>query len=219
MMLHELIRETRQRITEVEPSEPRHGLMASYLWAGRASEVVGVASASDTTTPYGPRGTDVYQDAYKPQGEAPIPVAVFRIKTAKRGGLERYIALPMDSRYEPWAKELLEYCQSKGNKLVFPFTRQTLHAYASRAFDGLTYDIEPQKVNGEAVGRHKRDAAVHFLRHIRASELSSFYGFQREDLAYYGGWSLTTVGVPKSMARYLSLDWHGYFPKLLKERA
>ena len=218
MMLHELIRETRARISEVQPPEFRHGLMASYLWAARASEVCGVASGSDTTTPYGPRGSDAYQDTYKPQGAPPVPVAVFRVKTAKRGGLERFIALPLDTKCEPWSKALLEYCQSKGSRLVFPYTRQSLHAYAVKAFEGLTYDIEPQTINGEKVGRHKRDAAVHFLRHIRASELSSFYGFQREDLAYYGGWALTTVGVPKSMARYLALDWHGYFPKLLKER-
>jgi hypothetical protein len=219
MMLHEAVRETRARIARVEPKEVRYGLMASYLWAARASEVVGVASATDTTTPYGPRGSDAYQDAYKPPGEPPVPVAVFRIKTAKRGGFERYIALPLEPKYEPWAKELLDYCRSKGSKLVFPYTRQTLHAYASRAFDGLTYDIALQRINGVRVEAHKHNAGVHFLRHIRASELVSSYGFKSEELAAYGGWSLKSVGVSPSMARYLQLSWHIYFAKLLIERA
>ncbi len=217
-MLHELIRETRSRIAKAEPREARYGLMAAYLWAARASEVVGVASGSDTTTPYGPRGTDAYQDVYKPPGEPPVSVAVFRVKTAKREGLERYIALPLDPKYEPWAAELLEYCRSKGSRLVYPFTRQTLHTYASKAFGGLTYEIAPQKINGELVEKHKRDAGVHFLRHVRASELASAYGFSAFDLATYCGWTLKNAGLSSVMARYVGMSWQSYFPRLLVER-
>jgi hypothetical protein len=217
MMAAELVAEVRARITKVQNEDARLGLMASYLLAARASEIVGVASASDTTTPYGPRGTDVSEAMWQ-EGERQEPAAVFRLRTAKRGGFERFTALPLNPKYEPWSQRLLEHFKSKGSDLVFPFTRQTLHSYASEAFSGLTYDIEPQRIEGEKVARHKRDAAVHFLRHIRASELGWFYGFNPADLASYCGWSLKNAGYSSVMARYVQLAWQSYFPKLLKPR-
>lgn len=213
----ELIQETRSRILKVNSEPIRYALMDAYLKAARASEVVGVASGSDTTTPYGPRGTDATEESYH-KGDVDEPAAVFRVKTAKRGGLERYVALPLDEKYEPWSRPLLKYYQSKGSSVVYQFTRQTLRNYAASAFAGLKYDIETQRIGGESVGRHQRDAAVHFLRHVRASELGWFYGFSPADLASYCGWSLKNAGFSSVMARYVKLGWQSYFDKLLKPR-
>ncbi len=182
---------------------------------GLLDEVVAVASASDTTTPYGPKGTDVSEDVYQAPGSKPEPVAIFRIRTAKRGGMERFIALPLDPRYEPWTRQLLDYFRLRGDGYVFPFTRQTLCSYASEALAGLTYEIAPQMNGGEVVRQHDRPASTHFLRHIRASELASHYGFRPEELATYCGWSLKAAGLTSVMARYIHLSWQSYFPKLL----
>ncbi|GEM_PF-3988760 len=114
---------------------------------------------------------------------------------------------------------LLDYFIVRGPELAFPFTRQTLHSYASEAFACLTYGIDPQLVHGAKVPAHERNAGVHFLRHLRASELASFYGFEPAHLAYYCGWDLRSAGLSKVMARYISLSWQSYFARLLLERA
>lgn len=217
--LPELVAEARSRIARVQRDDVRLALMAAYLWAARASEVVGVASGSDTTTPYGPRGTDVAEQPYSPgPGMSQVRAAVFRIRTAKHSGRPRYIALPLDPKCEPWAQPLLDYFKSCGEDLCFPFTRQTLHSYASSAFAGLTYEINPQLIDGAKVPAHERGAGVHFLRHLRASELASFYGFEPLQLAYYCGWDLKSAGLTRVMARYVALSWQSYFPRLLLER-
>jgi len=219
MMIPEIVREVRARIGSHEVEPIRYAMMSCYLLAARVSEVVGVASPSDNTTPYGPRGEDVAEQFYSlPGSQTAEPVAVFRLKTAKRKGMERFVALPLNERYEPWGKELLAYFKTKGNELVFPFTRQTLGSYAAKALDGLEYDIASQNINGVHVEAHKRDASNHFLRHIRASELSYYYGFRAEDLATYCGWTIQNAGMTDVMARYLHLSWQSYFPKLLIPR-
>jgi hypothetical protein len=61
---------------------------------------------------------------------------------------------------------------------------------------------------------------LHFLRHLRATELVRFYHFKAEDLAAYCGWKLQTVSHASSvMERYVDLGAYiEYFPKLLKKR-
>lgn len=217
MNVSELVADVRKRIISVPNEDVRFGLMDSFLKAARASEVVSVASEKDTTTPYGPRGTDASEVTWQ-QDDHTEQAAVFRVRTAKREGFERYAALPLDPKYEPWARPLLDYFISKKNDHVFPFTRQTLFVYAKEAFAGLNYDIEPQKINGKKIERHQREAGVHFLRHVRASELGWFYGFTPADLASFCGWSLKNAGYSAVMARYVQLGWQSYFPKLLKSR-
>jgi len=221
MTLPELVGEARARIARVQREDVRLGLMAAYLWAARASEVVGVASGSDTTTPYGPHGTDASEQLYYPAGGGqPIPAAVFAVKTAKRKGKVRLISLPLDPKYEPWAQPLLDYFKARGPELAFPFTRQTLHSYASDAFAGLTYEIDDQVIGGAKVPAHERDAGVHFLRHLRSSELAQTYHFSEDpaQLAYYCGWTLKSAGMSKTMCRYLEGAWQSYFPRLLIPR-
>ncbi|MEN3026044.1 MAG: hypothetical protein ABC585_05755 [Candidatus Methanosuratincola petrocarbonis] len=209
--LRDLVADVRRRISRVPDEGVRMALTCCYLLAARASEVVASASGSDTTTPYGPRGTDAWQDVYDHYGRK-VEVAVFRLRTAKRGGLERYVGLPLDPVYEPLTRPVFEYFKSCGGGPCFPFTRQTLFLHASKAFRGLTYPIEKYR----GVDRHEKGAGVHFLRHLRASELRWEYGIKGENLADYGGWSYRQFGMTATMARYQMMTWHGYFPLLLK---
>lgn len=206
-----LVREVRQRISRVPHEGARMALTCCYLFAARVSEIVAFASESDTTTPYGPRGTDAWTDVYDHYGKS-VEVAVFRIRTAKRGGVERFIGLPMDRAYEPLTRPVFEYFKSKGEYYCFPFTRQALFVHASEAFKGIKYPIEKYA----NVGRHEKEAGIHFLRHLRATELRSEYGIWGPELADYGGWSYRQFGMTSSMTRYQIMTWQGYFPKLLK---
>jgi len=150
--------------------------MATYLFAGRISEVVGKATKGDTmTTPRGPQGVDASRQIYE-VGSIGEEAVVFKVKTAKRRGRERRIALPLNSDFEPWAELLYDYFKEMGNAVVFPYTRQKMWEYAKRVFEGLSYPIETYMIwrNGELlkkVDEHFRPFRLHALRHLRATEL------------------------------------------------
>ena len=214
----------RQRIESVKREDIRFCLMTCYLYAGRISEVVGVKYPSDhKTTARGPRGSDAVKDFYL-AGSKRIPCVVFNVRTAKRSGKERKIALPLNPAYEPWTKPLYEYFKSKGDGVVFPFPRQEVWMHSKAAFEGLTYPIETYTIKqGEVVKKvdeHVRPFRLHALRHLRATELRERYQFDGFDLASYCGWRLGTIvpQISRTMERYLSLGWASYFPKLLKKR-
>lgn len=214
----------RQRIESVEQEDIRFCLETCYLYAGRISEVVGVKYPSDTkTVARGPHGSDVTKDFYMADLRE-IPCVVFNVRTAKRQGKERKVALPLDPIYEPWAKPIYEYFEGKGNEVVFPFTRQAVWMQSKAAFEGLTYPIETYTIkHGEVktkVADHVRSFRLHALRHLRATELRERYQFDGFDLASYCGWRLGTIvpQISRTMERYLSLGWSSYFPKLLKRR-
>ena len=147
--------------------------------------------------------------------------------TAKRGGIPRYVALPLNSEYEPWTEVVLQHYIECGDDFCFPFTRQKVWMYAKEAFEGLMYPIERYKIvkrKGDSrvvkvVDRHARPFRTHALRHVRATELIEYYGFDGFELSIYGGWTLRSIiGVAMAMERYAHLQWRKYFPKLLKKR-
>ncbi|GAJ01734.1 unnamed protein product, partial [marine sediment metagenome] len=146
---------------------------------------------------------------------------------AKRGGIERFAALPLNKKYEPWTRQVYDYFLDRGSRPCFPFTRQKVWQYSKQVFEGLTYPIERYTIiEGQGkikirrvVERHSRPFRTHALRHIRTSELLEHYGFDGFDMSIYGGWTLRSmVGVGSSMERYAHLRWQRYFPKLLKTR-
>ena len=215
MQIKDLVEEVRSRIAKVEEPHLRFGLMANYLGGCRSTEVVSRSSK------YGWRSEDVREAAYNNSGVLE-PLVIFTIRMAKareRVAKERYVALPLDQKYEPWAKPLYDYCKNAKGP-VFPYTRRTLCRASAKAFKGLSYDIEGYYDGSEKISAHERDAASHFLRHVRASELRMLYHFQGENLSDYGGWLLPGSGkVSKSLGRYsLIPDWHGYFHLLLVPR-
>lgn len=222
------VKTVRERIEEVKPKDVRVCLMCGYLFCARVSELVSEVSPSDKayTTARGPQGSEVKMDIFK-LGEIREEAAIFTVSTAKRGGIERLVALPLNSEYEPWTGKVYEYFKACGEDPCFPFTRQKVWQHSKQAFDGLRYSIERYTITqpqGEhevrsVVNRHFKPFRTHALRHIRASELIEYYGFDGVDLSIYGGWTLrSTIGVGSAMQRYAHLQWRKYFPKLLKKR-
>jgi len=215
--------ETFRKCVEKVTEEPiRFCLMTLYLFCGRISEAVSLAYKTDRTVARGPRGIDARLDAYR-VGDIEFPAVVFTVKTAKRQGLERKVAVPADPAYEPWAQPVYEYFKQHGQQHVFPFTQQYVRYRCSKleVFKGLTYTIETYPIwkNGvivRRVERYSRPFTLHAIRHLRASELVDYYGFTGGDLAVYGGWTFHTMLFPAATDRYLSLGWQTYFPKLLK---
>lgn len=211
------VNEVRKRISTAEPQSFRMILTDLYLKAGRISESIGEKCPADTTQVYGPIGSDASIEDI--EGHEAV---VIQVKTAKRKGTERIIALPVET--EPLAKPLYNYYKSFGDNPVYPFTRQWVWIRAKELFEGYTYPILGYRVkNGNElieVPAHNKRFTLHALRHLRATELVRFYHFKAEDLAAYCGWKLTTVTKATSvMERYIDLGAYlDYFPKLLKKR-
>lgn len=212
----------RERIESIVDKDMRYCLMTSYLYAGRISEVVAKSYPADNTVARGPTFRDVKLVSYK-NGPLNEPCVLFNVRTAKRRGTRRPIALPIN--YEPWTMQLYEYFR-KQEKEIFPFTRQKVGKYVRNkaVFEGLEYPVEryhillPRKVR-KVVDQHMRPYNLHALRHSRATDLVEYFGFDSFDLCVYLGWTLKSgVGITPVAGRYLSLSWQRYFPKLLKER-
>ncbi len=214
------VAEVRSRIESIPSTSIRLCLEATYLLgAARISEIVGLSNWNEKV--YGPKGTDVKLDRYGRH-----KVAVFGMKTAKLQGKPRPIALPLEPQYEPWSQQLYDYFKNAKSDFVFPFTRKVPWRYVTKArtFEGLTYPIERYKIIRnkqliKVVDRHTRLFKLHALRHLRASELVDFYGFDGFNLATYGGWTIkTALGTTGIFDRYLALTWRNYFSKLLKRK-
>lgn len=213
----------RERIGLIRSEPYRYACMAAYLLAARICEIVGKSYHYEKH--YGLKGSDVYLDYYLSGGER-FDAVVFDVHTAKRGGMIRKVALPLD--FEPWAEELYRYVSQFGKDYAFPFTRQKVWYQVHRQFEDLTYPIEQYVVSKDGklikVPSHQKRFALHALRHVRTTELVEHYGFDGFNLAAYCGWTITTaqaqfgIRVPRVVARYLYLNWQGYFPKLLKRR-
>jgi len=214
----------RNRIRKASPEQAKYSLMSAYLFCARVSEIVGTKCPSDIgTTPRGVKGTSLNYDTVLWRDQD-IEAAVFTVRTAKRDGKIRKVALPLDAKFEPFTKSLVKYFERYDNSFVFPFNRQVMHSYARKLFTRLTYQIEPYKHKDEqgkkqTIHTHDRKFATHALRHLRAAELMEHYGFDGIDLSTYGGWTLrSAVGIGSSLGRYAHLNWRRYFPKLLKKR-
>lgn len=203
----------RERIKVVDDHEVRLCLMCTYLFGARISEVVSYASPGDRkTSPRGLKGTEVRTDIFK-LGPIEEQAAIFTVRTAKRRGLVRLVALPMNERFEPWTKTIYDFYSEVGDSRLFPFTRQKAWSKAKEAFQGLQYSTGGYSKAKNYYAPRNRPFNLHALRHVRATELVEYYGFDSFDLSSFCGWSLER----SSMSRYLHLGWQRYFPKLLKE--
>jgi len=223
----------RDRIETIKHVPSRHCAKYLYLIDGRISEAVGRKAPSDKgSAARGPRGRDVSFQEY--DGEE---VALFNVYTSKREGTLRICALPLNSVYEPWTREIAEYFDRfDRDNHVFPFNRGKVWRECRSAWEGLVYPIENYKVievdlkgnvilneNGKkkskTITRHTRPFNLHAIRHIRATDLVVYYGFNGPNLSAFAGWTLSTaMQVSSSINKYVSLDWRSYFHKLLKKR-
>ena len=194
---------------------PRDLFIGCMAWATRITEVVAVVPKVDRIHDirYGVWGTDVRREKYL--GEE---YAVFTINVLKRKmNTVKNVALPLD--HEPYARHLLALFEKVGDAPVFNFSRQYAWKAARIIFDGLLYDVQPYTVNRVDVAGHKKNAANHFLRHMRLTELGGPpFNFTGEELGKYVKWTASQYGVSPQVERYVKSDWRDYAAKLLVKK-
>lgn len=145
--------EVRARIETIKDEKYRMAFMFQLVTCGRISEVCGK---------YAPRGTDVFEMEFEVpifvskvlEGKevivvepTTVPAVMFIVKTAKRKGRLRPCAVPLDPKYEPWAKPLLAYFKKAGNDYPFMFHEKIQNSVryaqwiAEDAFDELMWPM------------------------------------------------------------------------------
>jgi hypothetical protein len=167
-----------------------------------------------------------------------IPVGVFKVNIAKQhleegeGYPYRYVALPLDKRYDPWAEDLINWFHDKGNNVAFDLNRQDNWEYITRKdkiFDGLFYTIKKYHysvITGEVTEdkcclEHPRLFKGHGIRHARTDYLIQYLKFDGYDLGAMVGWSMGSArqvsASPTQATNYADLRkaWRRYMPKLL----
>lgn len=81
---------------------------------------------------------------------APVKALILKVPIAKKHLLEgesvvyRHTAVPLDKKYEPWAQEIYDYYQQRGNQLLFPNNRKHYLDYLKTRgiFKQFYYPIE-----------------------------------------------------------------------------
>lgn len=198
---------------------PKDLFIGCMAWATRISEVVSVVHPSEERHDirYGVYGTDMRLEKY--QGHE---YAIFTFNVLKRKhSLKKDVALPLDS--EPYAKRLKKLFDRVGDKPVFNFSRQYAWKAARQIFDGLHYDVQPytkwEEGEGLEVEGHSKNAANHFLRHMRLTELGGPpFNFTGEELGKYVKWTASSYGVSPQVERYVRSTWHDYAEKLILKK-
>lgn len=135
-------------------------------------------------------------------------LALFTLRTAKREGVKRIVALPLSNSR---VKELVDFFQSR-KRILFAYGPSSVRHLLAEEFKDLNYFIErytPRK--GVVVPAHERAMATHALRHLRLSELVNVYGFDELDLSTFAGWKMRGMS-----SRYATLAWGRYIDKLLR---
>jgi hypothetical protein len=165
-----------------------------------------------------------------------VPIALFAINTAKQGKngsqeyrqgkekIRRIVALPLLQNIEPWTKDLYDYFTDKGDRYVFPFTRQKVDEYISKnnVFKGKYYKIrrynfyDDNSKKSEWTPEHKRRLVVYGLRSLRNDELIERYGFNLLNIETYTGMTIRhQTRIPVQAEQLIAnSDWHSYVEKL-----
>ena len=218
--------EVRKKIESIKDEKDRNAFRYQYLIAGRISEVCGK---------YAPLGSEAYQTDFEINGEN-VPAVIFAVKTAKRKGIIRPIALPIESKYEPWTEPVFEYFQQYPDSHPFEFHKRWSVRYAQwkaeEYFKGLQWRLKEytNSKTGEQVPEREKGFRSHGLRKRRALTLEIFYRFDTVDLAKYCGWKERSVDprTPVGIDYYLHMKprieniqllkfiSERYFEKLLK---
>ncbi len=132
-----------------------------FLSAARPSEITGQ---------YAPMGKDAHRVMIN--GE---PAVLFVQRTARRSGLKRPIALPLDARYEPWAELLLTFFEENRDRNPFELetapksTRRYLQYKSENVFKGLEWPVEKysktvqKTVDTKVIKKRERDGVTEYL--------------------------------------------------------
>ncbi len=207
--IHEVesAKEIRNEIIKIKNNDIQMGFKFQAVTACRVSELCGKYAVS-----FSDMGYNSYNEH---------PILIFQIHTAKRNGRVRLVAIPLEEKYEPYAREIESYfLKNKEHKKIFGFARRTFQSYGKIYLGDIGYQVEDYTTKKTGfVALHEKGFTTHGMRHMRLTELMNDYGFDLLDLTIFAGWKFShtkEIGASAMADRYLYSQWGRYIPKLFK---
>jgi len=160
----------RKIIEDIPDEKYRYALMYQFIIGGSVSEICGINK---------PKGTDAIKKNIEIHNNK-IPAVFFKIKTARRKGKLRICAIPLDSEYEPWSKDILNWFQKHGENCPFVFIEKSK--------DSKHNDKYLMKKTNELFESYRLHIKE-YIRNARKKNLKEFYYFNELDLALFGSWN------------------------------
>lgn len=179
----------RDKIDDLEEnSEIQNVLQVSYLFGIRVQEIV-----DDNPI----LGNDFHEETIEKE-----EALVAEIPTAHRGWKPRYVAVPLNPKYEPWSRNILDWSEMRYGKSLSKWkAMKSVQRYCFEIFKGLYWPMGGNK-KGKYHNEPKLTTVTHrIFREIRACELSFCNRFSQFDITNYLGLHTPT-------------DYKQYFNKL-----
>lgn len=189
----ETLKDVRKRIETIPNEQYRNAFKYQYLIGGDAGEVSGINA---------PLSSDA-QFIQLRVGSSEIDAILFIVKTVRRQDHFRACVLPLDTRFDPWVKDVYNWIQKNEDTYPFRFPRKdgsgvlgakTSKTYimnlAKEIFQGLTWFKEGYTTTKKRQERRDVDFTSSQLRDLRLAVLSELYAFDEADSAYFGAWKL-----------------------------
>ena len=171
------VQEVRRIIENIEEEKLRHALMYQFLMGAEIGELCG---------DYAPDKNNCHEIEMK-IGDEKYPALLFMINNIKpkQRGLYRSCIIPLDSDFEPWSRNILEWYKMHDNKYPFDYGERNYSRLISNMFKGYKWPKDPY-------GKSKiqyNDFRSADLRKLRIKNLKEFYDFTPIDLARFGAWN------------------------------
>lgn len=204
------VTEIREKIETVRVDKYKYAMMYGFLTASSVSEICGK---------YKPQESNISETTMKINGQN-VPAIMFLIDTMKKQ-IIRPCVIPLDEKYEPWAKPLLEYFLDKEGDYPFNFCMRAIQREARTVFSGDIWwrGEYISSRTGERVSADPLPFTLKSLRSLRKQNLIEYYSFNDIDLAIFGGWKettdpLTTLKIKDILITKTRLSDESYFKKM-----
>lgn len=203
----------REKVDSLKDREHRTLIKLIYLTASRPCELVTKVSPSQFQHKDGTKKTEAYGTSLDSSFETldkekalVIKMVAARRRLRTKGEdkkVYKYIALPVNLKYEPWTLSILNWGIKNGGKLGIDLTEARLSQIIREELSGFD-----RKINATS------------LRNYRIAHLAEYYHFEPYDSIVYAGLTVkSTFGsfeIPtRQLDDYYRLHYRKYFPKLL----
>ncbi len=180
-------------------NELKNSLKILYIFSLMPNELVRKSTEKESL-----RGTDLVETTI--EGEQAL---ILNIPTSKRGGKIRKTAIPLNPKYEPWAKDILNYCENLSDDYIYHKVFRELqvdvklNCFLNYEWYAPLYRGKSEEAQSHATTKNEKlKMSLRTLQSIREWELCLCHGFDKYDFMNFYG-------------REFGADYNEYFEKLL----
>lgn len=172
--------EIRDRISRVSNEKYRNALKYAFLIGAETAEVCGE---------FAPKENNLIEHTFTLNSKK-ITTIIFIVNNIKpkERSKNRICAIPLDEKFEPWSKDLLDYFK-KFEGYPFKFSMRAIQGKASEVFSGLQWQRFDHWQHQRNISEKYSKFRISDLRRLRIKNLKEYYRFNERDLALFCSWN------------------------------